>query len=94
MSTTEASENEETKNTNIADLNMKVAPVFSKFEETLEFMPEAVRDGPAGDPASETLPLKQAAEARAAAEQGRRGEDPASRLTLLCEQSARKENRK
>jgi len=50
---------------------VKVAPVFSKFDrKTLEFMAEAVRDGKLVIPISETLPLRQAAEAQAAAEKG------------------------
>src|SRR5271156_2970929 len=51
--------------------DVKVAPVFSKFDrKTLEFMAEAVRDGKLEIPISETLPLRQAAEAQAAAEKG------------------------
>ena len=51
--------------------HVKVAPVFSKFDrKTLEFMAEAVRDGKLAIPISETLPLRQAAEAHAAAEKG------------------------
>ena len=51
--------------------DVKVAPVFSKFHrKTLEFMAEAVRDGKLVIPISETLPLRQAAEAQAAAEKG------------------------
>jgi NADPH:quinone reductase-like Zn-dependent oxidoreductase len=50
---------------------VKVATVFSKFDrKTLEFMAEAVRDGKLVIPISETLPLRQAAEAQAAAEKG------------------------
>ena len=50
---------------------VKVVPVFSKFDrKTLEFMAEAVRDGKLVIPISETLPLRQAAEAHAAAEKG------------------------
>ncbi len=50
---------------------VKVVPVFSKFDrKTLEFMAEAVRDGKLVIPISETLPLRQAAEAQAAAEKG------------------------
>jgi NADPH:quinone reductase-like Zn-dependent oxidoreductase len=50
---------------------VKMAPVFSKFDrKTLEFMAEAVRDGKLVIPISETLPLRQAAEAQAAAEKG------------------------
>jgi NADPH:quinone reductase-like Zn-dependent oxidoreductase len=51
--------------------DVKVAPVFSKFDrKTLEFMAEAVRDGKLVIPISETLPLRQAAEAQRAAEKG------------------------
>jgi len=51
--------------------DVTVAPVFSKFDgKTLEFMAEAVRDGKLVIPISETLPLRQAAEAQAAAEKG------------------------
>ena len=51
--------------------SVKVMPVFSKFDrKTLEFMAEAVRDGKLVIPISETLPLRQAAEAQAAAEKG------------------------
>jgi NADPH:quinone reductase-like Zn-dependent oxidoreductase len=51
--------------------DVKLAPVFSKFDrKTLEFMAEAVRDGKLVIPISETLPLRQAAEAQAAAEKG------------------------
>jgi NADPH:quinone reductase-like Zn-dependent oxidoreductase len=51
--------------------DVKVAAVFSKFDrKTLEFMAEAVRDGKLVIPISETLPLRQAAEAQAAAEKG------------------------
>jgi NADPH:quinone reductase-like Zn-dependent oxidoreductase len=54
--------------------DVKVAPVFSKFDrKTLEFMAEAVRDGKLVIPISETLPLRQAAEAQAAAERGAAG---------------------
>jgi len=50
---------------------VKVVPVFSKFDrKTLEFMAEAVRDGKLVIPISETVPLRQAAEAQAAAEKG------------------------
>jgi len=50
---------------------VKVVPVFSKFDrKTLEFMAKAVRDGKLVIPISETLPLRQAAEAQAAAEKG------------------------
>ena len=51
--------------------SVKVAQVFSKFDrKTLGFMAEAVRDGKLVIPISETLPLRQAAEAQAAAERG------------------------
>jgi NADPH:quinone reductase-like Zn-dependent oxidoreductase len=51
--------------------DVKVASVFSKFDrKTLEFMAEAVRDGKLAIPIGETLPLRQAAEAQAAAEKG------------------------
>jgi NADPH:quinone reductase-like Zn-dependent oxidoreductase len=51
--------------------DVKVEAVFSKFDRrTLEFMAEAVRDGKLVIPISETFPLKQAAEAHAAAEKG------------------------
>ena len=54
--------------------DVKVAPVFSKFDrKTLEFMAEAVRDGKLVIPISETLPLREAAEAQAAAEKGAAG---------------------
>ena len=54
--------------------DVKVAAVFSKFDrKTLEFMAEAVRDGKLVIPISETLPLRQAAEAQAAAEKGAAG---------------------
>ena len=54
--------------------DVKVAPVFSKFDrKTLEFMAEAVRDGKLVIPISETLPLRQAAEAQATAEKGGTG---------------------
>ena len=50
---------------------VKVATVFSKFDrKTLESMAEAVRDGKLVIPIGETLPLRQAAEAQAAAEKG------------------------
>jgi NADPH:quinone reductase-like Zn-dependent oxidoreductase len=49
----------------------KVAHVFSKFDrKTLEFMAEAVRDGKLVIPISRTLPLSEAAEAQATAENG------------------------
>jgi NADPH:quinone reductase-like Zn-dependent oxidoreductase len=51
--------------------SVKVAPVFSKFDrKTLEFMAEAVRDGKLVIPTSQKLPLREAAEAQAAAEKG------------------------
>jgi NADPH:quinone reductase-like Zn-dependent oxidoreductase len=51
--------------------SVKVAPVFSKFNrKTLEFMAEAVRDGKLVIPISQKLPLREAAEAQAAAEKG------------------------
>src|SRR3984885_6888527 len=51
--------------------SVKVVHVFSKFDrKTLEFMAEAVRDGKLVIPISQTLPLRQAAEAHAAAEKG------------------------
>jgi NADPH:quinone reductase-like Zn-dependent oxidoreductase len=51
--------------------SVKLVHVFSKFDrKTLEFMAEAVRDGKLVIPISETLPLRQAAEAQAAAEKG------------------------
>jgi len=50
---------------------VKVVSVFSKFDrKTLEFMAEAVRDGKLVIPVSETMPLRKAAEAQAAAEKG------------------------
>jgi NADPH:quinone reductase-like Zn-dependent oxidoreductase len=50
---------------------VKVVPVFSKFgRKTHEFMAEAVRDGRLVIPIGETLPLRQADEAQAAAEKG------------------------
>lgn len=53
---------------------VKVATVFSKFDrKTLEFMAEAVRDCKLVIPISETLPLRYAAEAQAAAEKGAAG---------------------
>jgi NADPH:quinone reductase-like Zn-dependent oxidoreductase len=46
-----------------------VAPVLSKFDrKTPDFTAEALRDGKLVIPISETLPLRQAAEAQAAAE--------------------------
>ncbi len=60
--------------------DVKVAPVFSKFDrKTLEFMAEAVRDGKLVIPISQTLPLRQAAEAQAAAEKG-----VAGKILLVC----------
>jgi NADPH:quinone reductase-like Zn-dependent oxidoreductase len=51
--------------------SVKVVPVFSKFDrKTLEFMAEAVRDGRLVIPISRKLPLREAAEAQAAAEKG------------------------
>jgi len=51
--------------------SVKVVHVFSKFDrKTLEFMAEAVRDGKLVIPISQTLPLRKAAEAQAAAEKG------------------------
>jgi NADPH:quinone reductase-like Zn-dependent oxidoreductase len=48
-----------------------VLPVFSKFDrKTLEFMAEAVRDGKLVIPVGKTLPLREAAQAQAAAEKG------------------------
>ena len=50
---------------------VKVVFVFSKFDrKTLEFMAEAVRDGKLVIPISEQVPLREAAEAQAAAENG------------------------
>ena len=51
--------------------SVKVVPVVSKFDrKTLQFMAEAVRDGKLVIPISEKLPLREAAEAQAAAEKG------------------------
>src|SRR5579862_2059476 len=51
--------------------SVKAVFVFSKFDrKTLEFMAEAVRDGKLVIPISQTLPLSEAAQAQAAAEQG------------------------
>jgi len=51
--------------------SVKVVAVFSKFDrKTLEFMAEAVRDGKLAIPISLKLPLREAAEAQAAAEKG------------------------
>jgi NADPH:quinone reductase-like Zn-dependent oxidoreductase len=51
--------------------SVKVVFVFSKFDrKTLEFMAEAVRDGKLVIPISQILPLREAAEAQAAAEKG------------------------
>ncbi|MGC2326247.1 MAG: NADP-dependent oxidoreductase [Candidatus Sulfotelmatobacter sp.] len=51
--------------------SVKIMPVFSKFDrKTLEFMAEAVRDGKLVIPISRKLPLREAAEAQAAAEKG------------------------
>ncbi len=50
---------------------VKVVHVFSKFDRTtLEFMAEAVRDGKLVIPIGPKLPLREAAEAQAAAEKG------------------------
>jgi NADPH:quinone reductase-like Zn-dependent oxidoreductase len=54
--------------------SVKVVFVFSKFDrKTLEFMAEAVREGKLVIPISEQLPLREAAEAHAAAEKGATG---------------------
>ena len=54
--------------------SVKVVHVFSKFDrKTLEFMAEAVRDGKLVIPISQKLPLREAAEAQAAAEKGGTG---------------------
>lgn len=54
--------------------SVKVVTVFSKFDrKTLEFMGEAVRDGKLVIPISLKLPLSEAAEAQAVAEQGGTG---------------------
>jgi len=51
--------------------SVKVVFVFSKFDrKTLEFMAKAVRDGKLVIPISQTVPLSQAAQAHAAAENG------------------------
>jgi NADPH:quinone reductase-like Zn-dependent oxidoreductase len=51
--------------------SVKVTHVFSKFDrKTLEFMAEAVRDGKLVIPISQKLPLREAAQAQAAAEKG------------------------
>ena len=51
--------------------SVKVVFVISKFDrKTLEFMAEAVRDGKLVIPISQKLPLREAAEAQAAAEKG------------------------
>ena len=51
--------------------SVKVVHVVSKFDrKTLEFMAEAVRDGKLVIPISQKLPLREAAEAQAAAEKG------------------------
>ena len=51
--------------------SVKVAFVFSKFDrKTLVFMAEAVRDGKLVIPIGQRLPLREAAEAHAAAEKG------------------------
>jgi NADPH:quinone reductase-like Zn-dependent oxidoreductase len=54
--------------------SVKVVPVFSHFDrKTLEFMAAAVRDGKLVIPISERLPLSEAAQAQAEAEQGGSG---------------------
>jgi len=54
--------------------SVKAVHVFSKFDrKTLEFMAEAVRDGKLVIPISQKLPLREAAEAQAAAEKGGAG---------------------
>jgi NADPH:quinone reductase-like Zn-dependent oxidoreductase len=54
--------------------SVKVVHVFSKFDrKTLQFMAEAVRDGKLVIPISQKLPLREAAEAQAAAEKGGAG---------------------
>ena len=59
---------------------VKAVFVFSKFDRTtLEFMAEAVRDGKLVIPISETLPLREAAEAHAAAEK-----DVAGKILLVA----------
>ena len=51
--------------------SVKVVHVFSKFDrKTLEFMAEAVQDGKLVIPIGQKLPLREAAEAQAAAEKG------------------------
>jgi NADPH:quinone reductase-like Zn-dependent oxidoreductase len=51
--------------------SVKLVQVFSQFDsKTLEFMAEAVRDGKLVIPISQKLPLRDAAEAQAAAEKG------------------------
>ena len=51
--------------------SVKVVHVFSKFDrKTLEFMAKAVQDGKLVIPISQKLPLREAAEAQAAAEKG------------------------
>jgi len=51
--------------------SVKVVHVFSKFDrKTLEFMAKAVQDGGLVIPISQKLPLREAAEAQAAAEKG------------------------
>jgi NADPH:quinone reductase-like Zn-dependent oxidoreductase len=51
--------------------SVKVVPVFSKFDrKTLEFMAAAVRDGKLVIPISLKMPLSEAAEAQAKAEEG------------------------
>jgi NADPH:quinone reductase-like Zn-dependent oxidoreductase len=54
--------------------SVKVMKVFSKFDrKTLEFMAEAVRDGKLIIPIGRQMPLREAAEAQAAAEKGGAG---------------------
>ena len=51
--------------------SVKMVHVFSKFDrKTLEFMAEAVRDGKLVIPISQKMPLREAAQAQAAAEKG------------------------
>ena len=51
--------------------SVKVVAVFSKFDRgTLQFMAEAVRDGKLVIPISRKMPLREAAQAQAAAERG------------------------
>ncbi len=54
--------------------SVKVVAVISKFDrKTLQFMAEAVRDGKLTIPISQTLPLREAANAHATAEKGGSG---------------------